>query len=73
MASFPDVDVPLVADMSSDYVSRPVPWIASTSRRGAEEPGSCGARRGGRATDLLEQLRTDLPATSDRTCMPKDS
>jgi phosphoserine aminotransferase len=26
MASFPEVDVPLVADMSSDYVSRRVPW-----------------------------------------------
>jgi phosphoserine aminotransferase len=26
MASYPDVDVPLVGDMSSDYVSRPVPW-----------------------------------------------
>jgi phosphoserine aminotransferase len=26
MASFPQVEVPLVADMSSDYVSRRVPW-----------------------------------------------
>ena len=26
MAAFPAVDVPLVADMSSDYVSRPIPW-----------------------------------------------
>lgn len=26
MASFPEVEVPLVADMSSDYVSRRVPW-----------------------------------------------
>lgn len=25
-ATFPDVDVALVADMSSDYVSRPIPW-----------------------------------------------
>ena len=24
--SFPDVGVPLVADMSSDYMSRPIPW-----------------------------------------------
>jgi phosphoserine aminotransferase len=26
MPSFPAVDVPLVADMSSDYLSRPIPW-----------------------------------------------
>jgi phosphoserine aminotransferase len=26
MATFPQVDAPLVADMSSDYVSRPIPW-----------------------------------------------
>jgi phosphoserine aminotransferase len=26
MGAFPELDVPLVADMSSDYVSRPVPW-----------------------------------------------
>lgn len=25
-ADWPDVDVPLVADMSSDYMSRPIPW-----------------------------------------------
>jgi phosphoserine aminotransferase len=25
-ADFPDVGVPLVADMSSDYMSRPIPW-----------------------------------------------
>jgi phosphoserine aminotransferase len=26
MGVFPELDVPLVADMSSDYVSRPIPW-----------------------------------------------
>lgn len=26
IAEWPDVDVPLVADMSSDYMSRPIPW-----------------------------------------------
>jgi phosphoserine aminotransferase len=26
MASFPSIDARLVADMSSDYVSRPIPW-----------------------------------------------
>lgn len=26
MAEWPDVDVPMVADMSSDYMSRPIPW-----------------------------------------------
>ncbi len=26
MAAFPSVDVPIVGDMSSDYVSRPIPW-----------------------------------------------
>ena len=26
LAAFPSVDVPLVADISSDYVSRPIPW-----------------------------------------------
>jgi phosphoserine aminotransferase len=26
MDPFPDLDVPLVADMSSDYLSRPIPW-----------------------------------------------
>ncbi len=26
MTEWPDVDVPLVVDMSSDYMSRPVPW-----------------------------------------------
>jgi phosphoserine aminotransferase len=26
MAVFPDVDAPLVGDMSSDYLSRPIPW-----------------------------------------------
>jgi phosphoserine aminotransferase len=26
MGTFPEVDVPLVADMSSDYLSRPIPW-----------------------------------------------
>lgn len=26
MANWPDVEVPLVADMSSDYMSRPIPW-----------------------------------------------
>ena len=25
-AEFPDVDVPMVGDMSSDYMSRPIPW-----------------------------------------------
>lgn len=26
MARFPEIDVPLVGDMSSDYLSRPIPW-----------------------------------------------
>jgi len=26
MFEWPDVDIPLVADMSSDYMSRPIPW-----------------------------------------------
>ena len=26
MGAFPELDVPLVADMSSDYLSRPIPW-----------------------------------------------
>ncbi len=26
MPEFPDIDVPLVGDMSSDYLSRPIPW-----------------------------------------------
>ena len=26
IADWPDVDVPMVADMSSDYMSRPIPW-----------------------------------------------
>ena len=39
---WPAVDVPVVADMSSDFMSRPIPWdpLRPRLRRGAEEPRS---------------------------------
>jgi phosphoserine aminotransferase len=64
MASFPDVDVPLVADMSSDYVSRPVPWDRFDLVYGGAQKnlGPAGLAVVVVRTDLLEQLRTDLPS-----------
>jgi phosphoserine aminotransferase len=64
MGAFPDVGVPLVADMSSDYVSRPVPWDRFDVVYGGAQKnlGPAGLAVVVVRTDLLGRLRTDLPS-----------
>ena len=62
MASFPAVDLPLVADMSSDYLSRPVPWERFDLVYGGAQKnlGPAGLAVVVVRTSLLETMNQDL-------------
>jgi len=64
MASFPDPGVPLVGDLSSEYVSRPIPWERFDVVYGGAQKnlGPAGLAVVVVRTDLLERVRTDLPS-----------
>jgi phosphoserine aminotransferase len=64
MASFPDVDVPVVGDMSSDYLSRPVPWERFDLAYGGAQKnlGPAGLAVVVIRTSLLEETNRDLPS-----------
>jgi phosphoserine aminotransferase len=63
MAGFPGVDVPLVADMSTDYLSRPVPWERFDLVYGGAQKnlGPAGLAVVVVRTQLLEETNRDLP------------
>jgi phosphoserine aminotransferase len=63
MASFPQVDVPLVADMSSDYLSRPIPWDRFDLVYGGAQKnlGPAGLAVVVVRTSLFESMNPDLP------------
>jgi phosphoserine aminotransferase len=63
MAEFPDVEVPLVADMSSDYLSRPIPWDRFDLVYGGAQKnlGPAGLAVVVVRTALLDELNPDLP------------
>ena len=64
MAEFPDVEVPLVADMYSDYLSRPIPWDRFDLVYGGAQKnlGPAGLAVVVVRTALLEGLNPDLPS-----------
>jgi phosphoserine aminotransferase len=64
MPSFPEVDLPLVADMSSDYVSRPIPWERFDLVYGGVQKnlGPAGLAVVIVRSALLEETRQDLPS-----------
>jgi phosphoserine aminotransferase len=64
MAPFPAVDVPLVADMSSDYLSRRVPWERFDVVYGGAQKnlGPAGLGVVVVRTELLRDLNEDLPS-----------
>jgi phosphoserine aminotransferase len=63
MAEFPVVEVPLVADMSSDYLSRPIPWERFDLVYGGAQKnlGPAGLAVVVVRTALLEDMNPDLP------------
>jgi phosphoserine aminotransferase len=64
MPSFPQVDVPLVADMSSDYLSRPIPWERFDLVYGGAQKnlGPAGLAVVVARTSLFEEMNPDLPS-----------
>ena len=64
MAVFPDVEVPLVGDMSSDYLSRPIPWERFELVYGGAQKnlGPAGLAVVVVRTSMLERLNPDLPS-----------
>jgi phosphoserine aminotransferase len=64
IARFPEVDVPLVADMSSDYVSRPVPWKRFDVVYGGAQKnlGPTGLAIVVIRNDVLEETNRTLPS-----------
>ncbi len=64
MATFPDVEVPLVADMSSDYLSRPIPWDRFDVVYGGVQKnlGPAGLAVVVVRTSVLEEMDPDLPS-----------
>jgi len=64
MASFPKIDVPLVGDMSSDYLSRPVQWERFDLVYGGAQKnlGPAGLAVLVIRTSLLEETNRDLPS-----------
>jgi phosphoserine aminotransferase len=64
MAVFPQVEVPLVGDMSSDYLSRPIPWERFDLVYGGAQKnlGPAGLAVVVVRTSLLEGLNPDLPS-----------
>ena len=63
IASFPEVDVPLVADMSSDYLSRPIPWGRFDLVYGGAQKnlGPAGLTVVVARTEVLERAPAGLP------------
>ena len=64
MAEFPDVEVPLVADMSSDYLSRHIPWERFDLVYGGAQKnlGPAGLAVLAVRTSLLAGIGQDLPS-----------
>jgi phosphoserine aminotransferase len=64
MVEFPDVDVSLIGDMSSDYLSRPIPWERFDLVYGGAQKnlGPAGLAVVAVRTSLLEGMNTDLPS-----------
>ena len=64
MPSFPDIDLPLVGDMSSDYLSRPVPWDRFDLVYGGAQKnlGPAGLAVTVVRTSLLEEMPEELPS-----------
>jgi phosphoserine aminotransferase len=64
MGSFPDLDVPLVADMSSDYLSRPIPWERFELVYGGAQKnlGPAGLAVVVVRTETLERTNRELPS-----------
>jgi len=64
MAPFPGLDLPLVADMSSDYLSRRVPWERFDVVYGGAQKnlGPAGLGVVVVRTQLLDELNPDLPS-----------
>ena len=64
MAEFPDLEVPLVGDMSSDYLSRPILWERFDLVYGGAQKnlGPAGLAVVVVKTSLLEGLNQDLPS-----------
>lgn len=64
MASFPDIGLPLVGDMSSDYLSRPVPWERFDLVYGGAQKnlGPAGLAVMVVRTAALEEMHSDLPS-----------
>jgi phosphoserine aminotransferase len=64
MAEFPDVGIPLVGDMSSDYLSRPIPWERFDLVYGGAQKnlGPAGLAVVVVKTSLLEGMNQNLPS-----------
>jgi phosphoserine aminotransferase len=64
MSSFPELDVPLVADMSSDYLSRPIPWERFELVYGGAQKnlGPAGLAVVVVRTETLERMNRELPS-----------
>jgi phosphoserine aminotransferase len=64
MAGFPDAEMPLVGDMSSDYLSRPIPWDRFDLVYGGAQKnlGPAGLAVVVVRTALLEGMAPDLPS-----------
>jgi phosphoserine aminotransferase len=64
MGAFPELDVPLVADMSSDYLSRPIPWDRFDLVYGGAQKnlGPAGLAVVVARTDALERTNRTLPS-----------
>jgi phosphoserine aminotransferase len=64
MGSFPELDPPLVADMSSDYLSRPIPWERFELVYGGAQKnlGPAGLAVVVVRTETLERMNPDLPS-----------
>lgn len=64
MVEWPDVEVPLVADMSSDYMSRPIPWDRFDLVYGGAQKnlGPAGAALVFIRKSILPELNTDIGA-----------
>ena len=63
LTTFPDVGVPLVGDMSSDYLSRPIPWERFDLVYGGVQKnlGPAGLAVVVVRSDVLERGNRDLP------------
>ncbi|HYF12514.1 MAG TPA: 3-phosphoserine/phosphohydroxythreonine transaminase, partial [Actinomycetota bacterium] len=64
MASYPEAGVPLVVDMSSDYVSRPVPWERFDLVYGGAQKnlGPAGLAVVVVRNDVLDETNRSLPS-----------